>query len=202
MLDYAILSAAGKKGGSAIKHHWTDDDRGIIRRDYDGTIQTIKLIALKLGVTPCAVKGQIQRMGLAKVKRHAWRPSEIERLSALVHQHSIPQVAKILHRSPTAVKVKATRLQLGLRCRDGWYSKQDVAEILGVDSHKVTKWIESGKLKATWRTDRQPQNTGMAMWHILANDLREFIRRYPQELSGRNLDIIQVVEILVGLIAE
>jgi predicted transcriptional regulator len=74
--------------------------------DYDGTIQTIKLIALKLGVTPCAVKGQIQRMGLAKVKRHAWSPREIERFAELVHQHSIPQVAKILHRSPTAVKVK------------------------------------------------------------------------------------------------
>ena len=32
------------------------------------------------------------------------------------------------------------------------------------------------------------------MWGIGAKALREFIRRYPQDLDGRNVDLITVVD--------
>ena len=38
------------------------------------------------------------------------------------------------------------------------------------------------------------------MWHIAEKDLRAYIRRYPEELNGRNVDLIAIVEILAGIL--
>ena len=36
--------------------------------------------------------------------------------------------------------------------------------------------------------------------HIKRNALRRFIRTYPEELLGRNVDMVQLVEILAGIL--
>ena len=51
------LSQARIKGGGAPKHKWTDGERDIIRREYDGTNLNASRLASKIGVTKCAVKG-------------------------------------------------------------------------------------------------------------------------------------------------
>ena len=40
---------------------------------------------------------------------------------------------------------------------------------------------------------------GMACWRIGEQDLREFLRRRPHAPSGRNVDLVQIVQILAGL---
>jgi len=192
-MDKEQLSTAGIKGGNALKHRWTEDERQIVRRDYKGTTASVQMIAAHLGVTRCAVKGQVQSMGIAMQKSPPWTKDEIERLEELIHRFSVSQIAKRLHRSCNAVKVKATRLKLKLRLRDDWYTKNEVAEICGVDHKKIQSWIDNGALKASWHNGTRPQKNGMAMWHIEAKDLRGFIINYSGELLGRNVDIQQIV---------
>lgn len=192
-LGRETLSLAGIKGGNASKHRWTDEERDIVRRDYKGNNRSADYIASNLGVTRCAIKGQVQKMGLAMQKSPPWTEKELDLLEDLIHKHSVTQVAKRLHRSPNAVKVKATRLKLHLRNRDDWYTKMEVTEICGVDHKKVQQWIDSRALKASWHNGHRPSQKGMAMWHIEAKDLKQFIVNYSGELLGRNVDIQQIV---------
>lgn len=180
-----VLSLAGIKGGQAPKHRWTEEELEIVRRDYRGTNTSAQDIADRLGVTKWAVKGQAAKLGILQQKSPDWTPKELERLQSLIHQHSVTQIAKRLHRSPNAVKIKATRLKLGLRVRTDWYTKREVCEILGVDHKKVQSWIDSGALVATWHSGHRPQQNGMAMWHITTEALRSFIiRELRQELPA------------------
>jgi len=195
-MDFEVLSQAGKKGGKALKHKWTEEEQEIVRRDYNGKNQSADDIAQRLGVTRCAVKGQVQKLGLAMQKSPPWTEKELERLQELIHRHSTTTIAKMLHRSSNAVKVKATRLKLQLRTRDDWFTKREVGEILGVDHKKVQSWIDSGALIATYHNGKRPQKNGMNMWHFELKDLRNFIVNYSEELLGRNVDIQQIVWIL------
>jgi len=178
------------------KHCWTDEEREIVLRDYEGTNASAQRIADRLGVTKWAVKGQAAKLGVLQQKSPPWTPREVEYLQELIHQYPIPQIAKKLHRSQNAVKVKATRLKLGLRARSDWYTKREVCEILGVGHKKVQLWIDSGALDATWHNGRKPQKGGMNTWHITTEALRHFIIRYSGELLGRNVDIQQIVWIV------
>lgn len=179
-------------------HKWTDEDRAIVRRDYKGTNASADAIAVHLGVTRYAVKGTAAEMGILRQKSPPWKPNELELLEEMVPRYSVGQIARKLHRSPNAVKVKAVRLKLKFRARDGWYTKQEVCEIVAEDHRKVQKWIDSGCLKASWHHDRPPSQAGMSAWHIEASDLRDFIIKHCAELLGRNVDLQQIVWLLTN----
>ncbi len=197
----------GRKGGSAPKHRWTDDERDIIRRDYAQTHESKRHIAAKLSIvtgeriTANAVAGQVQSMGIAK--RTAYRPwtaEEDEVLSELITAYSPISVAKRLHRSLNAVVIRSKRLGIKRHYRDGWYTKREVAEILGVDHKRVQGWMDSGALKASWHHGHKPQQNGSGAWHFAEADLKSFIRRHPDELTGRNVDLVTIVDLLAGII--
>jgi hypothetical protein len=180
-------------------HKWTDEEKAIVRRDYRGTGASAELIAELLGVTRCAVKGQAANMGLLMQKSPPWTQEEYRILKENVHRKSIGQIAKMLGRSNNAVKVKATRLQLAVRKRIGWYTKSEVMEICGIDHKKVQEWIDSGALPATWHFGNKPGGPGLASWHIDYEDLRNFLLVHSGELLGRNVDLQQVVWIVSHL---
>lgn len=193
-----MLTATRVKRRHSTNHKWTDEEKAIVRRDYKGTNASAQEIANHLGVTFNAVKGQAAKLGIMRQKCPPWTHKELDCLEKLIHRHSVGTIARILHRSPNAVKVKATRLKLKLRLRDDWYTKLDVCEIVGEDHHKVQRWIDSGALKASWHNGRRPSSEGLAMWHIEAKDLKEFIIKYSGELLGRNVDIQQIVWLLTN----
>jgi hypothetical protein len=196
VIAFTDLDGAARAKVSPKKHHWTEDELDIVRRDYKGTRLSALSIAARLGVTQFAVIGQCQRMGLCLQKSPDWSEDELEKLADLIHTKNVTQIGKILNRSPNAVKIKATRLKLGLRARDDWFTKKEVCEIVGSDHKKVQSWIDCGWLKAAWHTDRKPQKDGMAMWHIEAGDLRGFLVGHSGVLMGRNVDIQQIVWIV------
>lgn len=193
-----VLREAGIKGGNSIKHKWTDEERSIVIMDYDGTNITTQRIADRLGVTFYAVKGQAAKLGIQQQRGTTWTEEEIGQLSELVHQYSITQVAKRLHRSPNAIKIKATRLKMGLRARDGWFTKKEVCEVCGVDHKKAQGWIDDGRLTASYHNGVKPQRNGMHMWHIAEVDLRKFIIENSEQLLGRNVDIQQIIWLLTN----
>lgn len=184
-----------------MKHCWTDEERDIIRRDYRQTHASRNEIARRLGVTENAVTGQIAKMGIAKRSdRHPWTPEEDEKLADFIHRYCPSTVAHKMGRGINSVVVRSKRLGHHRRVRDGWFIKLEVCEILGKDHKWLQKRIDSGQLKATWHTEVKPQQKGGACWHIDEGDLIAFIRRYPQDLTGRNVDLITIVDLLAGII--
>lgn len=197
-------SKMGKRGGTAFRHTWTDEEREIVRSMYKGTNKSALDIANRLTtlsgekITIWAVKGQVQKMGLAIDKSRRWEPKEKEKLAELMGKFRPEKVAIMLHRSVNSVQVMAKRQGCGKRVRDGWYTKREVSEICGVDHKKVQQWIDAGELKASYEHGVRPQKNGAASWHIDESDLREFFIQHSYELTGRNVDLFQMVNILVG----
>ena len=105
-----------------------------------------------------------------------------------------------MKRSINSVVVRMTRLGISRRYRDGWYTKQDVCAILGKDHKWVQERIDRGQLRAARHHGRRPNAKGGGAWHIEERDLKAFIRRYPQDLEGRNVDLTTIVAILAGLL--
>ncbi len=181
-------------------HHWNDDEREIIRRDYCQTHASRREIGARLGVSEYAVAGQIGKMGIAKqTDRHPWTPAQDELLCDLIHRYCPSSVAKKMRRSVNSVVVRAKRLGHHRRIRDGWFTKREACEILGVDHKRLQKRIDAGQLKASWHNGHDPElsSGGSACWHINEADLVAFIRRYPQDLTARN--VITIVDLLAGL---
>ena len=187
-------------------HRWTDEERDIVRRDYHYTSASAQEIADRLSrmtgehITEYAVKGQISAMGIAKRSdRRSWTPEEDELLRELAHQYCPRRIKRIMHRSLNSVVVRMKRLHLSRRVRDGWYTKREVCEILGMDHKWVQRRIDSGALKAEPHDPEAPlpKKNGGSCWHITEKDLAKFIVHHPQELNGRNVDLIIVVDLLV-----
>lgn len=185
---------------NGAKHKWTEGERDIVRRDYQGTNASALQIANKLGVSLYGVKAQIENMRISfRPDRRAWSPKEEEWLGELISKYPTHIVARRMKRTVNSVVVKSKRLGYLRRVRDGWYTKREVCHILGVDHHWIQARIDNGALKASWHFGIRPQKNGGAYWHIWQKDLRDFIRKHPDELHGRNVDMIQVVEILAGI---
>ena len=181
-------------------HAWTDSERELVRLEYDGTGASLATIGRKLGVSAFAVKGQVARLGLAKrVGWAMWSDHQTEQLHRLADLYCVTEVARRMGRSVNSVVCKMKRLGISRRSRLGWYTATDVCEILARDHRWIQARIDSGQLAASYHHGRKPPMAGSGFWHIESKDLREFIRRYPQELDGRNVDLITIVDILCGL---
>jgi len=187
-------------------HKWTDEERAIIRRDYKHTTESCQRIADYLSrhtgerITENAVKGQVQVMGIAKSDdRHPWSPEEDARLRELIPSLCPRAVALKMHRSRNSVVVRSKRLNISRRCRNGWFTKREVMAILGHDHKWVQRRIDSRALPATYHYGTRPSQLGGTAWHITEKDLKNFIKTYPEELVGCNIDIIMVVDIIAGV---
>jgi hypothetical protein len=209
MLPTIVLSLAGVKGGHSHKHHWTEEELAIVRRDYQGTNRSAQVIACLVTsqagekITPCAVRGQVARMGISfKPANKIWTLKEEEHLGELITKYPIYEIARRMKRSKNSIRVKATRMGYSTLARDGWYTKREVCEILGVDHRRVQSWIDTGALKARPHGELHPQKNGMAMWHIAIEDLADFIKTHAVELTGRNVDLFAIIEIVSGIKGE
>ncbi len=190
------------------RHTWTDDERLIVRRDFSHThtsrVELARRLSFMTGdtITEFAIAGQVQIMGIAKRDdRRRWTPEEERRLVTLIPRFGPRDIAKMMHRSLNSVVVKAQRLHASRRVRNDWFTKMEVCEILGVDHHWVQRRIDCGALVATSHHGIRPQQNGGASWHIEAKALRNFIRRYPDELTAKNVDLVFIVELLAGILS-
>lgn len=190
-------------------HIWNDEERSIIRRDYRHTHASRRELAQHLSeltgdrITEFGVAGQIAIMGIARSDdRRQWTPEEDEQLRKLMHIKNPRVVARTMKRSINSVVVRSKRLNISRRIRDGWYTKNELMGIFGKDHRWIQRRFDSGALKASWHYDTKPGQLGGSSWHIDEKDVKEFIRRYPEELVGCNIDFIQIVDIIVGVIPQ
>ena len=190
--------------GRKPPHEWTQEEKEILRREYQPERESRRELATRLAVTEGAMNYQAGKMGLQKTSgRRHWTPEENETLIEMVERKSVVQIAKTLNRSINAVTVHAKRLNASMRKRNGWYTMGEAAGILGASQQWVRQRIDNGSLRATQHRDGgQMPGTKGSPWHIEEQDLREFIRQHPQDLNGRSVDMVQLVEILIGLSPE
>ncbi|MBA7651997.1 hypothetical protein ES703_59826 [subsurface metagenome] len=187
-------------------HMWSDEERAIIRRDYKHSRASCQQLAEYLSretgdrITAFAVRGQVTSMGIAKSDdRHPWTPKEDAKLMELIPTFCPRVVAKMMHRSINSVVVRSKRLNISRRVRNGWFTKSELMEILGHDHKWIQRRIDSGALEATYHYDHRPTQKGGSAWHITEKALKKFIKTYPEELVGCNIDIITIVNILSGV---
>lgn len=175
-------------------HSWTEEEDSILRENYRQTIASAQSIAAKLNLTMSQVQLRCALLGLSKRTKRLfgkyWSPDEDKVLVELWNRVSLYRISAILHRSVQAVKLRGIRLALPRRTiRDGWYTKTEVSEILGINDRRVQSYIDAKQLKATIYSGKT--------WYVERNDLRSFMCKYAIEFQGRNIDLYQWVEILV-----
>jgi len=127
--------------------------------------------------------------------RKTYTPEEDERLRELVSQVGFDEAAKRMKRPPAGVKAYAQRMGYSIGDRDGWYTLSDVTGILGVTYWWVRNRIERGMLKAKQKKNGASEKGGV-YWVIREKDLRDFVRRYPQDLYNKPVDIMALVDLL------
>lgn len=177
---------------------WTEDKDNLVRYHYDGSGKSAEWLAFRLGSTIHSVKNRASMLGCSK--RRDWTEKELEQLEEWVGTLQAAEIARRLRRTEVAVRVQAKRLGLKHLMRSGWYVASDVASILGVDNSAVNRWIANESLRATPAHGDRPGQQGGKMWRIEEKDLVEFIRRYPYQLRGRNIDLPAIVDLLAGIL--
>ena len=183
-------------------HHWTTEEKTIIRQNYNNTSKSFRELAARLSllsgehITYWQVRIQVARMGLLKssLRARVWTDEENAKLESLVGRYCPEVISDKVHHSTNAVVVQMKRLGYQLKDHHGWYTLTEASEIMGICIDTTRQWIELGKLKGT----KHYPKDGCRIWHIEESDLKEFITKYCWELVGRKVDLPQIVNILVS----
>ena len=186
-------------GTAKAQRLWTPLETLVLRREWRPG-EDNSLLAARLGRSKSSVKAKASTLGITRPRGfRPWTPREDDVLRELAGRLTDRKIAKKLSRSVVAVRTRAYRIGVSWRDRE-WYTAQEAAAIMGVDPHWVGKRIQEGTLAAQRNPESGSRDNPQTMtWRIDRKDLRAFIRRYPQELTGRNVDIVQIVDILTGL---
>ena len=186
----------------AVKH-WTDEELDSIRVAFDQSYRSVEVLAKRFGVSPNAVSHMVDRMGIRIVKRRRWSQRDEERLEEMLSEYSVDEVARRTGRSLIAIVVKAKRMKLVSNHRSEWYTSQDTAALLGMNSSTVVNRIKAGTLKASAHNSLHPPRKGLSgAWHIHRDDLKDYVQRHPEDLQGRNVDMLLLVDLLCGVKAK
>lgn len=181
-MQKALVETGKKKGGRARLYFHTERTDDECRRLYDGTSASIDRIAARTGFPRHAVKSRARKLGLCRFKEPRWTPEEQAWLRDNIAGTAWKVLASHLHRTETAVKVMAKRLGAS-RLDAETYTANALAEILGVDGHRVLRWIEAGMLTA--KRDRQEERVP---YTIEPGAIRRFILQYPGEIDLRRIE--------------
>lgn len=173
---------------SARKYHSSSAIDGVIREAYERFRKqcdrgALRLAAQRIGWPGYAVKHRGRHLGLARAKEPVWSTRELKVLAKWGwmgdERIALRLRAAGFARSATAVHLKRKRMRI---CQNGdWYSACGLAEAMGVDSHKVMRWIGAGLLEAERRGSARTELQGGDTWLILRGAVKRFLLRCPDE---------------------
>ena len=177
---------------------WTLDEPGrrLIEARYDGRTATIDELAERLRVPRWQVRKWGAQLGLARQKEPRWSEADLDYLERAVGRVGVAQIAQRLGRTRTAVKLKMKRLSL--RATDDGYTMRGLCEGLGVDHHRVRKWLDAGWLRGTRRQTERVEVQGGDMWYFSDAAIRNLVREHPTEIDPRRCEWVWLVDILTS----
>jgi len=192
-----------RKEGLVKRHNWTDEEKECLVIGYKHTRDSVIRFARLFGVTERALRSKLCRLGLVNSSR-LWLPKQVAFLRENFDKLPTYKIAKVLGKTEGSVRHKAHRLNVSKFDRDGWFTLTEVCKIIGVTRNWLVKRLNNG-----FKFDIKPFDdkrelpwTGIIPYYISEESLRNFIRRYPDELQGRNVDMVMLVEILAGVKTE
>jgi len=135
-------------------------------------------------------------------KEPKWTAAE-DALMQKVPLHQPDKAARMFRehgfqRSPTAIVVRAKRLDLSRRATRPELSATRAAAILGVDGKFVTARILAGDLPAKKRDDQRLAQQGGSAWDIKPCDLRRWIVDNIDIVDLRKVDKVPFVFLIAG----
>lgn len=179
-------------------YNWTDDKDEIVRVKFG------KVPAWQIGqeLEPKASAKQVYRrarqLGLTSV-RYGWSLADDKIIYDNADKMHPSEIRKLLSRdrSEDCISWRIHRLGIKVRNAGEWLHAASFATMTGINRHWVGKLIELGFLKATRYNSNKPSEHG---WYkIKKEDAIDFCRKYPCELQGRNVDMILLIDTLVGV---
>lgn len=182
------FSGPTRRGGVPQKYVLTPEIRERILRDYKSDGATG--IADDLGVPKWRVQRWAAEIGLSRTKEPFWSEDEIEYLREHYGRMSNLKIAKHLGRTKAAVHLKAKRLSIRGWAKDASCSR-DLAILLGVDDHRVLRWIERGWLDAS-------QDCPGGVWRFSDKALRAFLRDHGYALDLSRVEAGWLMELAFG----
>jgi excisionase family DNA binding protein len=89
-------------------------------------------------------------------------------ITGLERGESVRTIADRLHLTEDSIRWRAR--QLGLSLRDGWYSRQQITRLLGVNYRHVNRWMRAGQLPV--------RRHGTRWTKVREEDFKQFIAQY------------------------
>jgi hypothetical protein len=177
-----------------IRQEWQQLDAG-----KKGVVNDL---ADRLGVPRWWLTKRLTHLGLTHrhKKEPPWTPAEDE-LMKRAPLHHPDKAARMFRehgfsRSPTAIVVRAKRLNLSRRAAREELSARGAAKILGVDDKFITARAISGELVATKREDKRRAQQGGSAWDIKPADLRQWILDNIDVVDLRKVDKVSFILLL------
>lgn len=126
----------------------------------------------------------VRQLGVTRKQEHrAWTVAEQQRLLDLIGLNPPHEVAKILRRSPGAIRAMLNRLGASAQMGRDWFTTFTLAEALHIRADEVQRWIERGWLKC------RIVETGRLKKKIIdADDFSEFCKLHRAAVVGRRLN--------------
>jgi hypothetical protein len=131
--------------------------------------QSCSRFARQLGVT-------------SKQTYQEWTRSEQQRLLDLISLNPANEVAKLMRRSPGAIRQMLRRLGANAQMGRDWFTMFTLAQALHISPEQVQKWINSGWLKC------RIVDTGKLRKQVIdADEFARFCKEHRTEIVGRRL---------------
>lgn len=215
----SIYAKARARGLSAPEGVASENFRKVVPAHVDAEIRAFYLrggpiargefqaFCARLGRTRASVRDRALKMGLLvpRFKEPNWTPAE----DAILRQYAslVPRRVQLklkaagFSRSEAAIAIRMKRQAIDRTDYDG-YSARALAELLGVDTKTVTRWIAAGlkaRRRGTARTDAQNGDEWIVEHRAFRTWVKDNIAEYAKH--SRKADQMWLLETLTGVTA-
>lgn len=169
------------------QHRWTEAEKDVVRKGYDGTKSSIEAMAAQLNMTFNAVKSQVQTLDLFKRKKEPdWTEDELEYLGT--HYGLVPdeQICNHLGRSQNGIVLAAKRY-LHINRKMNFLTGHELARVFGIPCSKtITQtWVRKGFIKGR----KSPTHCGKTkMWCFTEDDALKCLKARPWLVDLRRME--------------
>jgi len=215
----SIIAKAGSLGLRCEKarnppmphvHPWTPEQDGQLRAGWpkvQSRQTTAARLAKKMGLTVHQVRYRAAFLGLRALRYgfEPWSETEDELLGQYAHL-PLNRLQKKLRsagfrRTETAIANRRHRIGVMVHGNGQYYSAHELAQLMGISTITVLRWIRLGWLKASPRGDSIAEHGGPGdRWNIHAGNVYRLITLHTAQIAQHlaSADKVWLVDLLAG----